>query len=113
MLVNAILRSVGLGRSQDGRQLAFPLPLYSPVASSDAGAERADQSDMCLSAEELEKCQSQKAQRPGSSGTPRFAMPSLTRFLADFTLGFADGLTVPFALTAGLSSLGQTETVIY
>ncbi|PSS00884.1 VIT family-domain-containing protein, partial [Coniella lustricola] len=42
-----------------------------------------------------------------------YARPSLTRFLADFTLGFADGLTVPFALTAGLSSLGQTETVIY
>ncbi|KAK3986490.1 putative vacuolar iron transporter protein [Cladorrhinum sp. PSN332] len=40
-------------------------------------------------------------------------IPSTTRFLADFTLGFADGLTVPFALTAGLSSLGQTDTVIY
>ncbi|KAH9906421.1 DUF125-domain-containing protein [Xylariomycetidae sp. FL2044] len=36
----------------------------------------------------------------------------LSRFLSDFTLGFADGLTVPFALTAGLSSLGRTETVI-
>ncbi|KAI1170067.1 Ccc1 family [Nemania sp. FL0916] len=42
---------------------------------------------------------------------PASAPPS--RFLADFTLGFADGLTVPFALTAGLSSLGQTRTVIY
>ncbi|KAJ8131430.1 hypothetical protein O1611_g2197 [Lasiodiplodia mahajangana] len=36
-----------------------------------------------------------------------------SRLLADFTLGFADGLTVPFALTAGLSSLGHTNTVIY
>ncbi|KAI0201339.1 Ccc1 family [Astrocystis sublimbata] len=44
--------------------------------------------------------------------TPR-AHSSLSRTLADFTLGFADGLTVPFALTAGLSSLGQTKTVIY
>jgi VIT1/CCC1 family predicted Fe2+/Mn2+ transporter len=43
----------------------------------------------------------------------RISLPSLSRFLADFTLGFADGLTVPFALTAGLSSLGQTDTVIY
>ncbi|KAI0405436.1 Ccc1 family [Xylaria palmicola] len=41
------------------------------------------------------------------------ATSSLSRFFADFTLGFADGLTVPFALTAGLSSLGQTNTVIY
>ncbi|KAI1422070.1 Ccc1 family [Xylaria sp. FL1777] len=44
---------------------------------------------------------------------PTGARPLLSRFLADFTLGFADGLTVPFALTAGLSSLGQTNTVIY
>ncbi|KAI0110431.1 Ccc1 family [Nemania sp. FL0031] len=36
-----------------------------------------------------------------------------SKLLADFTLGFADGLTVPFALTAGLSSLGHTNTVIY
>ncbi|KAK3684142.1 Ccc1 family [Podospora appendiculata] len=40
-------------------------------------------------------------------------LPSLQSFLADFTLGFADGLTVPFALTAGLSSLGDTSTVIF
>ncbi|KXH46700.1 hypothetical protein CSIM01_10918 [Colletotrichum simmondsii] len=39
--------------------------------------------------------------------------PKLSRFLSDFTLGFSDGLTVPFALTAGLSSLGRSETVIY
>lgn len=39
--------------------------------------------------------------------------PHLARFLSDFTLGFSDGLTVPFALTAGLSSLGRTQTVIY
>lgn len=38
--------------------------------------------------------------------------PYLSRFLSDFTLGFSDGLTVPFALTAGLSSLGSTDTVI-
>ncbi|KHO00152.1 uncharacterized protein MAM_02075 [Metarhizium album ARSEF 1941] len=38
--------------------------------------------------------------------------PRLTRFLSDFTLGFSDGLTVPFALTAGLSSLGRADTVI-
>ncbi|KAM0431332.1 hypothetical protein ACHAPT_005306 [Fusarium lateritium] len=41
-----------------------------------------------------------------------FQSPSLKRFLSDFTLGFSDGLTVPFALTAGLSSLGKTDTVI-
>lgn len=48
-----------------------------------------------------------------SPGRVRARLPPLSRFLADFTLGFADGLTVPFALTAGLSSLGETQTVIY
>ncbi|KAJ2897957.1 hypothetical protein MKZ38_004286 [Zalerion maritima] len=41
------------------------------------------------------------------------ATPTLAKFLSDFTLGFADGLTVPFALSAGLSSLGRSDTVIY
>ncbi|KAJ9149919.1 Vacuolar iron transporter 1.1 [Pleurostoma richardsiae] len=32
--------------------------------------------------------------------------------LRDVIIGFADGLTVPFALTAGLSSLGSTRLVV-
>ncbi|KAK4169574.1 putative vacuolar iron transporter protein [Cladorrhinum sp. PSN259] len=51
--------------------------------------------------------------RKSSNSNSSLTIPSATRFLADFTLGFADGLTVPFALTAGLSSLGETDTVIY
>ena len=34
------------------------------------------------------------------------------RMISDATIGLADGLTVPFALTAGLSSLGSTNVVI-
>jgi VIT1/CCC1 family predicted Fe2+/Mn2+ transporter len=53
-------------------------------------------------------------EQPKAAGEPK---PSsklpLARFLSDFTLGFSDGLTVPFALTAGLSSLGRADTVIY
>ncbi|CAK7227485.1 hypothetical protein SCUCBS95973_006560 [Sporothrix curviconia] len=44
---------------------------------------------------------------------PRQPLFVVRRFWADFTLGFSDGLTVPFALTAGLSSLGRTDTVVY
>ncbi|KAF2207230.1 hypothetical protein CERZMDRAFT_29633, partial [Cercospora zeae-maydis SCOH1-5] len=33
-------------------------------------------------------------------------------FVRDSIIGFADGLTVPFALTAGLSSLGSSKIVI-
>ncbi|KAL7811835.1 VIT family domain-containing protein [Trichoderma gracile] len=36
----------------------------------------------------------------------------LTDVLRDVIIGFSDGLTVPFALTAGLSSLGSTKLVI-
>jgi VIT1/CCC1 family predicted Fe2+/Mn2+ transporter len=32
--------------------------------------------------------------------------------IRDIIIGFADGLTVPFALTAGLSSLGNTQLVV-
>ncbi|KAM0286789.1 hypothetical protein ACHAQH_000809 [Verticillium albo-atrum] len=35
------------------------------------------------------------------------------RVISDATIGLSDGLTVPFALTAGLSALGQTKVVIY
>ncbi|KAM3552043.1 hypothetical protein MY1884_007405 [Beauveria asiatica] len=35
-----------------------------------------------------------------------------TDILRDVIIGFADGLTVPFALTAGLSSLGSSKIVI-
>lgn len=35
------------------------------------------------------------------------------RIVSDATIGLADGLTVPFALTAGLSALGDTRVVIY
>lgn len=35
------------------------------------------------------------------------------RVISDATIGLSDGLTVPFALTAGLSALGNTKVVIY
>ncbi|KAI6246188.1 Vacuolar iron transporter cccA [Erysiphe necator] len=35
------------------------------------------------------------------------------RLISDATIGLSDGLTVPFALTAGLSAIGNTDVVIY
>ncbi|KAI9697490.1 MAG: hypothetical protein M1820_007825 [Bogoriella megaspora] len=35
------------------------------------------------------------------------------RIISDATIGLSDGLTVPFALTAGLSALGDTNVVIF
>jgi len=37
---------------------------------------------------------------------------SSSDFIRDAIIGFADGLTVPFALTAGLSSIGSSKLVI-
>lgn len=36
-----------------------------------------------------------------------------SRTISDATIGLADGLTVPFALTAGLSALGSPRVVVY
>ncbi|KAK1782212.1 VIT family-domain-containing protein [Copromyces sp. CBS 386.78] len=35
------------------------------------------------------------------------------RFISDATIGLSDGLTVPFALTIGLSALGDTRVFIF
>jgi vacuolar iron transporter family protein len=35
------------------------------------------------------------------------------RIISDAIIGLSDGLTVPFALTAGLSALGNTKVVIF
>ncbi|OAR02257.1 hypothetical protein LLEC1_04669, partial [Akanthomyces lecanii] len=40
------------------------------------------------------------------------ALFDTTDILRDVIIGFSDGLTVPFALTAGLSSLGSSKIVI-
>jgi len=46
-------------------------------------------------------------------GTPHYEKHSgHGDVIRDIIIGFSDGLTVPFALTAGLSSLGSTKVVI-
>ncbi|KAJ6442677.1 vacuolar iron transporter family protein [Purpureocillium lavendulum] len=47
-----------------------------------------------------------------SSSSSSSAPDGLSDTLRDIIIGFSDGLTVPFALTAGLSSLGSTRLVI-
>ncbi|KAG5915401.1 hypothetical protein E4U42_008072 [Claviceps africana] len=50
-----------------------------------------------------------------SSSSTSWPSPSAFDYgplLRDIIIGFSDGLTVPFALTAGLSSLGSTKLVI-
>lgn len=49
--------------------------------------------------------------RNGAEGRPWWKVDA--RVISDATIGLSDGLTVPFALTAGLSALGDTRVVIY
>lgn len=53
-------------------------------------------------------------ERNYEDGTGGYDDPSSSygEVIRDMTIGFADGLTVPFALTAGLSSLGDTRLVV-
>ncbi|PQE17533.1 integral membrane protein [Rutstroemia sp. NJR-2017a BBW] len=46
-------------------------------------------------------------------GAQKRAFKIDARIISDATIGLSDGLTVPFALTAGLSALGSAHVVIY
>lgn len=50
--------------------------------------------------------------KKNSNGQERSYQFDKKQFIKDVTIGLADGLTVPFALTAGLSFLGETRTVV-
>ncbi|KAK4109543.1 DUF125-domain-containing protein [Canariomyces notabilis] len=95
------------------------LPLYSTVNAGEASSPTTTDPFSEIGNDILQSCTSsgydgsRVQPPPSSSSRGLLRLPTLARFLADFTLGFADGLTVPFALTAGLSSLGHADTVIY
>ncbi|KAF2142583.1 uncharacterized protein K452DRAFT_350899 [Aplosporella prunicola CBS 121167] len=60
--------------------------------------------------------ESEKQRQAGSGRDPAPAKSSFhvdARVISDAIIGLSDGLTVPFALTAGLSALGNTKVVIY
>lgn len=54
-----------------------------------------------------------KATTSSSDGESSRRLRIDARVISDATIGLSDGLTVPFALTAGLSALGQTKVVIF
>lgn len=59
----------------------------------------------------IQRVDSEKGQDTSSSSSSIMAFKS-SEVISDVVLGLADGLTVPFALTAGLSSLGSSKLVI-
>lgn len=53
-----------------------------------------------------------RSQRKWKINLPFLSFKLSPRVMSDFTLGMTDGMTVPFALTAGLSFVGSTKIVI-
>ena len=85
-------------REYQGDDERSPLLTYSPAESSSLLSEHTD------------------LETQGDAPTPGRGVRRLrvdARIISDATIGLSDGLTVPFALTAGLSALGNTKVVIY
>lgn len=68
--------------------------------------------DFCEPSLECERAGSQ-SEKDACVDTPRRRFHVDPRIISDATIGLSDGLTVPFALTAGLSALGDSKLVIY
>ncbi|ODQ79926.1 hypothetical protein BABINDRAFT_36795 [Babjeviella inositovora NRRL Y-12698] len=62
--------------------------------------------------QDLERAESQLAKSKAESQGTGFLSKFDPRVMSDVIIGLSDGLTVPFALTAGLSSLGDSKLVI-
>lgn len=87
-----------------------PLPRV-PLASSRSSFDRAAYLD--LESQSRARYAPTEKTDPESSGTGLFSFFKVDRrTISDAILGLSDGLTVPFALSAGLSSLGTTRVVI-
>jgi VIT1/CCC1 family predicted Fe2+/Mn2+ transporter len=59
------------------------------------------------------RCMSHDGSIAGSSSSSTSTRARINpRIISDAILGLSDGLTVPFALSAGLSALGNTKVVV-
>ncbi|SCU93726.1 LAFA_0F17898g1_1 [Lachancea sp. 'fantastica'] len=101
-LKNAIAKLVSGGGSENAPLLTSDSNSLSRTGDADLSYQSASTSD-----EERGKLEDKRQERRGGlfgSIDPRL--------MSDLIIGLSDGLTVPFALTAGLSSLGDSKLVI-
>jgi hypothetical protein len=83
------------------RQTITPVPAQRSDATSQSSILGSDSGDVESQDSKTEKANQKKGFKVDA------------RVISDATIGLSDGLTVPFALTAGLSALGNTKVVIY
>ncbi|OAP61659.1 hypothetical protein AYL99_03862 [Fonsecaea erecta] len=79
---------------------------YVPVLDKPAG-------DLSEKEFDLESTGSDTSEASTLTGNEKPSFKADSRVISDAIIGLSDGLTVPFALTAGLSALGDTKVVIY
>ncbi|KAF2231194.1 DUF125-domain-containing protein [Viridothelium virens] len=105
LLKNLVFRGKQSGKERYGGK-------YSRLCDDDLeSASVSSSSDLCSFEDEDTSKEKIPAERSIKTliPTPRIS----PRVISDATIGLSDGLTVPFALTAGLSTLGSTHIVIY
>ena len=79
---------------------------YAPISEKAAA-------DLSETPFDLESKGSNVSETSTFAGNEKPSFKADSRVLSDAIIGLSDGLTVPFALTAGLSALGDTKVVIY
>ncbi|RHZ67550.1 VIT1/CCC1 transporter family protein [Aspergillus thermomutatus] len=87
---------------------------YSPVTES-PDLEKEYHYPLRNGSEDLESASGSDANKPARrEGTEKKESKIIDgRTVSDAIIGLSDGLTVPFALTAGLSALGDTKVVVF
>ncbi|KAL8392477.1 hypothetical protein RB595_002603 [Gaeumannomyces hyphopodioides] len=117
------------GGSRGGQKMAATTPAtmtpseHAPLLKANVdgndygvGGSRSNREDDDHSDEDDDDLESQTSTLASccSGASSATARPRVSaRFISDATIGLSDGLTVPFALTAGLSALSDTRIVIY
>ena len=90
---------------------------YSPLSEryTSAELEKFQQTPLRDGSDDVElEAGSHKTRKNGRAETERKSAKIIDgRTVSDAIIGLSDGLTVPFALTAGLSALGDTKVVVF
>lgn len=89
---------------------------YSPLSEryTSAELEKFQQTPLRDGSDDVELEAGSRTRKNGLVETERKSAKIIDgRTVSDAIIGLSDGLTVPFALTAGLSALGDTKVVVF
>jgi vacuolar iron transporter family protein len=107
-----VLKNALLGRRPSKTLDLRTDPLQIPDKRQHVARQSSTPSSISASPDDID-LESQTSADQNNKGTQRKRFKIDARVISDATIGLSDGLTVPFALTAGLSALGNTRVVIF